>query len=114
MIGESMQVACGKTMQVEASGKALIKKGEVGTIILHGVERFDGHELKSIVTIASLDPYVGAVGFKQILTDEVLILLAYNPDDGKIAPAPCNIEVYWEVYNKRKEKLLEKFINFFK
>ena len=87
MDGGSMRV-------VENSGKAVIRKGEPGIIIMHGVERLGGHELDVTYYVTSIsDTSVGVVVVQHILYGDVLIFLV------EPRPAPCDIEICWVVRN---------------
>ena len=86
---------------VENSGVVVIKKGEYGKIIPHGVERLREHELKANVEISKYSHDVNIVTIEHILHNNVLIILVCDPDplSHKIIPAPCDITVRWEIYN---------------
>jgi hypothetical protein len=84
---------------IDSSGKVVIKKGEVGTIVLHKVENLENHRLVADYVITS--DIGGIVGIRHILLDDVLIFLVVSSETGRCVPAPCNIEILWRVSNVR-------------
>jgi len=73
------------------SGTAIIKKGEYGTIVKHGVHNVKSYSLSAVV----LPPNV-IISLRGLLYEDMLIIFFLNtlaPEE----PAPEDIEVDWWV-----------------